>query len=178
MPVSDSRTDLGATLSFDGSPSDVINIEVFYLRRGGSCVMVTRGLDGLARLGGMGPQIASLVRHSEDVIKDKLQDDLASFADDYHDRVLKGLAPAAEPYDEEGGPDDEGDGGGKQQQQQQQEQQPQATVLPDGVIDVTPTEPPPVMVVAALCVFLVFGATLMCCGAVSARDLEAGLWSV
>ncbi|CBJ26974.1 conserved unknown protein [Ectocarpus siliculosus] len=138
MPVSDSRTNLGATLSFDGSPSDVINIEVFYLRRGGSCVMVTRGLDGLARLGGMGPQIASLVRHSEDVIKDKLQDDLASFPDDYHDRVLKGLAPAAEPYDEEGGEDDEGDDGGKQQQQQ-----PQATVLPDGVIDVTPTEPPP-----------------------------------
>ncbi|CAM9849459.1 unnamed protein product, partial [Ectocarpus sp. 12 AP-2014] len=143
MPVSDSRTNLGATLSFDGSPSDVINIEVFYLRRGGSCVMVTRGIDGLARLGGMGPQIASLVRHSEDVIKDKLQDDLASFADEYHDRVLKGLAPAAEPYDEEGGQDDEGDGGGKQRQQQQQQQQPQATVLPDGVIDVTPTEPPP-----------------------------------
>ena len=31
--------------------------------------MVTRGVDGLAKLGGMGPQIASLVRHSEDVIK-------------------------------------------------------------------------------------------------------------
>ncbi|CAM9326292.1 unnamed protein product, partial [Ectocarpus fasciculatus] len=136
MPVSDSRSNLGATLSFDGSPSDVINIEVFYLRRGGSCVMVTRGVDGLARLGGMGPQIASLVRHSEDVIKDKLQDDLASFADDYHDRVLRGLAPAAEPYDEEERGEDEGDGGGKQQQQQ-------ATVMPDGVIDVTPTEPPP-----------------------------------
>lgn len=31
--------------------------------------MVTRGVDGLAQLGGMGPQIASLVRHSEDLIK-------------------------------------------------------------------------------------------------------------
>ncbi len=35
MPVSHSRTNLGATLSFDGSPSDVINIEVYYLRCGG-----------------------------------------------------------------------------------------------------------------------------------------------
>lgn len=31
--------------------------------------MVTRGVDGLAKLGGMGPQIAALVRHSEEVIK-------------------------------------------------------------------------------------------------------------
>lgn len=31
--------------------------------------MVTRGVDGLAKLGGMGPQIASLIRHSEDEIK-------------------------------------------------------------------------------------------------------------
>lgn len=42
---------------------------LLFVRRGGSCVMVTRGVDGLAKLGGMGPQIASLVRHSEDVIK-------------------------------------------------------------------------------------------------------------
>lgn len=32
MPVSATRSDLGATLSFDGSPTDVINIEVYYLR--------------------------------------------------------------------------------------------------------------------------------------------------
>ena len=31
--------------------------------------MVTRGVDGLARLGGMGPQIAALIRHAEDEIK-------------------------------------------------------------------------------------------------------------
>ena len=31
--------------------------------------MVTRGVDGLAKLGGMGPQIAALIRHSEDEIK-------------------------------------------------------------------------------------------------------------
>lgn len=61
--------------------------------------------------------------------------------------MLNGLAPAAESYDEEGGVDDEGDGGGKRQQQQQQ---PQATVLPDGVIDVTPAVPPPVSNVCVL----------------------------
>ncbi|CAN0278710.1 unnamed protein product [Pylaiella littoralis] len=136
MPVSHSRTHLGASLSFDGSPTDVINVDVYYLRRGGSCVMVTRGVDGLAKLGGMGPQIASLVRHSEEVITDKLQDDLSSFADDYHQRVLKGLATAAEPYDDEGvGEEDGGGGGGEQQHQQHQHQ---ATVLADGTIDVTP----------------------------------------
>lgn len=32
MPVSDTRSNLGATLSFDGSPSDVINLEVLHLR--------------------------------------------------------------------------------------------------------------------------------------------------
>lgn len=80
--------------------------------------------------------------------------------------MLKGLAPAAEPYDEEGVEDDEGDGGGKQQQQQQ----PQATVLPDGVIDVTPTEPPPVNIVCVTSPVSVVGPF--------PRDLEAGLWNV
>lgn len=32
MPVSHSRTNLGASLSFDGSPTDVINVDVYYLR--------------------------------------------------------------------------------------------------------------------------------------------------
>lgn len=32
MPVSHSRTHLGASLSFDGSPTDVINVDVYYLR--------------------------------------------------------------------------------------------------------------------------------------------------
>lgn len=38
-------------------------------RGGGTCVMVTRGVDGLAKLGGMGPHVAALVRHSENEIK-------------------------------------------------------------------------------------------------------------
>eukprot|EP00903_Cladosiphon_okamuranus_P014508 g13457.t1 len=143
MPVSATRSDLGATLSFDGSPTDVIKIEVYYLRRGGSCVMVTRGIDGLAKLGGMGPQIASLVRHSEDVIKDRLQADLTGFADEYHDRVLKGLAMPAESYepeeDEDDAGNDEKDGGTANGQQQEQ----QPTILADGTIDVTPVEPRP-----------------------------------
>ncbi|CAM9130911.1 unnamed protein product [Scytosiphon promiscuus] len=150
MPVSYSRSNLGATLSFDGSPTDVINVEVYHLRRGGSCIMVTRGVDGLAKLGGMGPQIAALVRHSEDVIKEKLQDDLASFADDYHQRVLKGLAPVAESYEE-----DEGEEEGEAEKHRgekdrgvigmvdEPQQQQQATILPDGVIDVTPTKQKP-----------------------------------
>lgn len=39
MPVSAARSDLGATLSFDGSPTDVVKIEVYYLR----CVLVGWG---------------------------------------------------------------------------------------------------------------------------------------
>lgn len=40
-----------------------------FQRGGGTCVMVTRGVDGLAKLGGMGPHVAALVRHSENEIK-------------------------------------------------------------------------------------------------------------
>lgn len=43
MPVSDSRSNLGATLSFDGSPSDVIKIEVFYLRWVGAGALLVMG---------------------------------------------------------------------------------------------------------------------------------------
>lgn len=32
MSLSDSRSNLGVTLSFDGSPSDVVNLDVLHLR--------------------------------------------------------------------------------------------------------------------------------------------------
>lgn len=57
-------------------------------------------------------------------LQSKLEGDLTEFAGDYHQRVLKGLAPAAEVY-----LDEEGEG---------EEEESPATILPDGTIDVTP----------------------------------------
>lgn len=51
---------------------------------------------------------------------------MTEFAGEYHQRVLKGLAPAAEAYLD-------GDGEGE-------EEEGQATILPDGTIDVTPID--------------------------------------
>lgn len=90
--------------------------------------------------------------------QERLQADLTSFADEYHDRVLKGLSLPAESYeqqdeDEEGGG---GNTGGENQQEprrQQQQQQSEATILPDGTIDVTPLEPRPPPVRQARCFF-------------------------
>lgn len=56
--------------------------------------------------------------------------DLTDFAQEYHQRVLKGLAPAAEPV----GEDEEGEN--------EEGSEDQATVLPDGTIDVTPRKKP------------------------------------
>lgn len=87
---------------------------------------------------------------STDSSQDKLQDDLASFADDYHQRVLKGLAPVAESYDEEEEEGEEGAAGGHRGESGGmavdgvEAPQQQATILPDGVIDVTPAKPKPV----------------------------------
>lgn len=50
MPVSYSSTNLGATLSFDGSPTDVINIEVYHLRWVGLFWAGGRGAEGEGRL--------------------------------------------------------------------------------------------------------------------------------
>ena len=88
--------------------------------------------------------------------QERLQADLTSFADEYHDRVLKGLALPAESYEQQDEDEEGGEGGTgeenqqeprrQQQQQQQQQQQPEATILPDGTIDVTPLEPRPLPV--------------------------------
>ncbi len=79
--------------------------------------------------------------------QEKLQDDLTSFAEDYHERVLKGLALAAEPYaeeeeEEEGKGDQEVDAQEPQQEAEEEaeEQWGAAKIMADGVIDVTPME--------------------------------------
>ncbi|CAM9699437.1 unnamed protein product, partial [Choristocarpus tenellus] len=69
MPVTTTKLADGITLSFDASPTDIIELDTRQLSGGGSSIVVTRGAGGLVRGGGMGPQVASLVRHTEDVIK-------------------------------------------------------------------------------------------------------------
>lgn len=93
-------------------------------------------------------------------VQEKLQADLSSFADEYHDRVLKGLALPAEPYDQE--EEDEEEDGGEGVTTGAGEQQ-EATILADGTIDVTPAEqPPPVYcsVVLFCCTWDLLGAML------------------
>lgn len=86
-------------------------------------------------------------------LKERLQLDLTRFADEYHDRVLKGLALPAESFDQEGDGDEAGEGGGEGEGaigggrgRRGKEPQQEATILADGTIDVTPVElPPPVV---------------------------------
>ncbi len=70
---------------------------------------MTRGVDGLARLGGMGPQIASLVRHSENVIKVTSRPLCATtiVSEDFERRNCDGFVKATE----KGGPPPHPDGG-------------------------------------------------------------------
>ena len=64
----------------------------------------------------------------------KLEVDLKDFAEEYHQRVLRGLAPAAVDGGGLGGEGGRGGGG--------QDKEDPVTVLPDGTIDVTPREKP------------------------------------
>ncbi|CAN0316993.1 unnamed protein product, partial [Phaeothamnion confervicola] len=86
MPVTAEVKDGGAgiRLSFDASPTDTVELDVYPLARGASCVVASVGDDGAARQGMLGPQIEALVRQAQERIELKLQRDTNAFARDYH----------------------------------------------------------------------------------------------
>ncbi|CAM9484567.1 unnamed protein product, partial [Chrysoparadoxa australica] len=76
MPLTSQITELGLKLSFDASPSDTMELEVFPLAKGSSCVIMRRGVGGQAVNGLLGPQLSGLVKGTEDKVRAKLQRDI------------------------------------------------------------------------------------------------------
>lgn len=83
----------GLLLRFDASPTDYLSFDAYPLKGGSSAIVVTRGEGGLAMNGGLGPQIASLIKDAEGRINKKLEWDIKTFATQQN-MLLKSLGDA------------------------------------------------------------------------------------